>query len=173
MSVAIVDTLEVINVTQHQGEFSSVPTRFGELRSESLVEVRAVPQCGETVELRPLREHAHKLLNANCGTHSCLQLSHFKWFLDIVNRTEIETTHAIHGLTIRADEYYRDVASHWIFFERLQDFETVHVRKFNVEQDDFGAQLARHAQSILAGAGTMNLHLLQLQSCAQESVHQL
>ncbi len=72
--VAVVERLEVIEIEEDERERPPELHAEGDLHGESLVEVGAIVEAGQCVDLRPLRQEVLRSLHPERGPHACTEL---------------------------------------------------------------------------------------------------
>ena len=82
--------LEVIEVEHDERDDAAVALRGGDLVAEALIEVGAVPDAGEPVDVRPRREQVVEALRAEGGANARAELGGLEWFDDVVDGAEVE-----------------------------------------------------------------------------------
>ena len=173
MATLVVELLESIHVAHDQRERAAVSDGLRDFLREATVEVGAVPEAGEAVDLRLLRQHLHQVLHAERAAHAGLQLDHLERLGHEVDGAEIERTHAILHACRGGDEDHGNVLEVHVGLECLEHLEAVHALHLDVEEDHVGLQLPRHLEAAHGNHRAMELDLLMLQTDAQEPMDQL
>ena len=85
---------------------------------------------------------------------------------------KIKAADAIHCVVCGADEYHSDVVSPRILFEPLKHLKSIHSIELDIKKNDIRLHFARHFKTFFTTGCAVNLNLLELKTCAKQTMHE-
>ena len=152
-------------------ELSGIDVEFeGSSDFETLIQVRAVPQAGETIDLRTLREHQHELSRPQCRTYTRSELGHVERLGDEVDSAEVEATDLLLAAAGAGEEHDGDVVRVRAFLQLRKDVEPGESGHVDIEQNEVRRILDRLGQAFFAVERAGDRHLLVTETDLEQSM---
>lgn len=168
VAIGVVNGFEVVGVDHGDREGPVAAEGPGEVLLDAAVEVLAVPESGEAVDLGTLGEHADEVVHAERGSHADSEFGDVEGLHHVIDGAEVEGGDFVGGGVEAREDDDGDVAGLVAVLEESEDLEAVDAGHVEIEEDEGGGSDGGDLESFFAAGGADELDVLLAESRLEE-----